>query len=394
MRETWKRIWQATLILLVTAVVGVADTSNNNPPPGTLNYVEGQVSVQGQKQTPKSVGTTYLEPNQVLDTGNGNAEILLTPGIFMRIGHNSEVKMISPGLADTQVQLTRGSAMVEVDELFKENDVSVVVDGATTQMEKLGLYDFTANPSSVKVLEGKAVTFEGDQQVKLTKGHEALLAEAQPLARQSYNKDQIEEDPLYRWSKLRSDYATESNVDAGNDLYDGRRMVGAWLVLGPVLVGLCFHAGIRNGVGCLRLSILLTVDGGLCALLWFWLRGRVWRLLPLSGHRSPQPWELAAARTSAHAGIRRIPRSAANHGEQSHGISGGRIPRRFHGRLSWWWHDGRVPRWWLWGPTLIQRFNPPAPCAAAVGDGPVGPRRVKHGQQSRHPHAFSSRSHG
>ena len=277
---------------------GHVEHINNNPPPGTLNYVEGQVSVQGQKQSPKSVGSTYLEPNQVLDTGNGNAEMLLTPGMFMRIGHNSEVKMISPGLADTQVQLTRGSAMVEVDELFKENDVSVVVDGATTRIEKQGLYDFTANPPSVKVLEGKAVTFEGDQQVKLTKGHEALLAEGQPLARQSYNKDQIEEDPLYRWSKLRSDYATESNVDAGNDAHDGRRMVGARLVLGPVLVGLCFHAGIRNGVGSLRLSVLLTVDGGLCALLWFWLQGRVRWLLPLSGRRRPRPWELAAARPS------------------------------------------------------------------------------------------------
>ena len=112
MMGTWRQIWQATLGLLVAAAIGVADTSNtsnNNPPPGTLNYVEGQVSVQGQKQSPKSVGTTYLEPNQVLDTRNGNAEMLLTPGIFLRIGHNSEVKMISPGLADTQVQLTNGS---------------------------------------------------------------------------------------------------------------------------------------------------------------------------------------------------------------------------------------------------------------------------------------------
>ena len=150
MKETRRRICQAALVLLVTAVVGVADTSNttnNMPPPGTLNYVEGQVSVQGQKQSPKSVGATYLEPNQVLDTGNGNAEMLLTPGIFMRIGHNSEVKMISPGLADTQVQLTHGSAMVEVDELFKENDVSVVVDGATTRIEKAGIVRFHRQPS-------------------------------------------------------------------------------------------------------------------------------------------------------------------------------------------------------------------------------------------------------
>jgi hypothetical protein len=224
MKKSWGRIWEVMLVLLIAAVAGVADTPNNSPPPGTLNYVEGQVAVQGQRQSPKSVGTTYLEPNQVLDTRNGNAEMLLTPGIYLRLGHDSEVKMISPGLADTQIQLTHGSAMVEVDELFKENDVSVVLDGATTRIEKLGLYEFTTNPSSVKVLEGKAETIEGNQQVRLTKGHEALLVEAQPLDRQKYNKQQVEEDPLYRWSKLRSEYATEANVDAANDLL----MDGGW----------------------------------------------------------------------------------------------------------------------------------------------------------------------
>jgi hypothetical protein len=217
MKGTWKRIWQVTLVLFATAALGVAD-STNMPPPGTLNYVEGQVSVQGQKQTPKSVGSTYLESNQELDTRNGNAEMLLTPGVYLRIGHNSAVRMISPGLADTQVQLTRGSAMLEVDELFKENNVSVVVDGATTRIEKVGLYDFNANHPSVKVLDGKAVTYEGDQKVNLKKGREALLAEAQPLARQKFDKNQVEEDPLYRWSTLRSEYATESNVDAANAL--------------------------------------------------------------------------------------------------------------------------------------------------------------------------------
>jgi hypothetical protein len=229
MKGTLKWIWKVTMALLATAAFGVADTANM-PPPGTLNYVEGQVFVQGQKQTPKSVGSTYLEPNQVLDTGSGNAEMLLTPGAYLRIGHNSEVKMISPGLADTQVQLTKGSAMLEVDELFKENNMSVVVDGATTRVEKQGLYDFNANQPSVKVLDGKAVTFEGDRRVTLKKGHEVLLAEApvesqiSSLKSQKFDKNQVEDDPLYRWSKLRSDYATNSNVDEANALM----AMGGW----------------------------------------------------------------------------------------------------------------------------------------------------------------------
>jgi hypothetical protein len=105
-----------------------------------------------------------------------------------------------------------------VDELYKENNLSVVVDGATTRIEKVGLYEFDANQPSVKVLEGKAVTYEGDRRVSLGKGREALLAEGQPISRQKFNTAEVEDDPLYRWSKLRAEYATESNVDEGNAL--------------------------------------------------------------------------------------------------------------------------------------------------------------------------------
>jgi hypothetical protein len=60
--------------------------------------------------------------------------------------------------------------MLEVDELFKENNLSVVVDGATTRIEKDGLYDFNADHPSVEVLDGKAATYEGNRKVNLKKG--------------------------------------------------------------------------------------------------------------------------------------------------------------------------------------------------------------------------------
>ena len=221
MKNKWKFFGLPVLALLLGSVVGVAD-STRMPPPGTLNYVEGQVSVEGQLQTPKSVGSTYLEPNQELNTGDGNAELLLTPGVYLRLGHNSSVKMVSPGLADTQVALTGGSAILEADTLFKENNVSVMVNGVTTRIEKAGLYGFSAVDSSVKVLDGKAVTFDDNQNLTLKKGSGAILN--QPLTRRKFNSAQVEEDPLYRWSKLRSEYSTESNVSAGNALLAG----GGW----------------------------------------------------------------------------------------------------------------------------------------------------------------------
>ncbi len=213
MKMKWGRGWQGVVVLLATAALGSAKPTDM-PSPGTLNFVEGQVSINGQPVSPKSAGSTMLEANQTLGTSKGNAELLLTPGVFLRLGNNSQVRMLSPGLADTRIQLVNGSAMLEVDELFKENDLGVKVDDATTRIEKTGLYDFNADHPSVAVLDGKATVLEGDRSLSLKKGHQVSLSDPLPLHTQKLDKNSVETDPLYRWSKLRSEYAAEANVDA------------------------------------------------------------------------------------------------------------------------------------------------------------------------------------
>src|SRR5215469_9159005 len=63
--------------------------------PGTLNYVEGEVSVNNEPVDANSVGNLTLRTGQDLNTGNGRAEILLTPGVFLRVDQNSSVQMNS-----------------------------------------------------------------------------------------------------------------------------------------------------------------------------------------------------------------------------------------------------------------------------------------------------------
>src|SRR5579864_1421101 len=101
--------------------------------PGTINYIEGQVRLEGRALTAKSAGSVQLEPNQTLSTDHGKAEILLTPGVFLRVGDNSEVRMVSPELANTQVELLNGEAMVEATEVLNGNNITVVDHGAITR---------------------------------------------------------------------------------------------------------------------------------------------------------------------------------------------------------------------------------------------------------------------
>jgi hypothetical protein len=203
--------------LLACAALGMATTSS--PVPGTLNYVEGQVSLDGRALSAKSVSSTDVGPRQVLETGQGNAEILLTPGVFLRLGHNGAIRMLSPGLADTTVALEKGSAILEVDQLFKENHLDVVLNGATATIEKTGLYQFDANPPSVSVLTGKAAVNAGSSHVTVKKGRQVFLTGAESFIARKFDKNAIESEPLYRWSKLRSDYDSQANLDEARMVY-------------------------------------------------------------------------------------------------------------------------------------------------------------------------------
>jgi hypothetical protein len=72
-----------TCFLLATLSFSASGQNPNTRParPGTINYVEGQASVDGQPLSPNSVGSAELEKGQVLTTQAGKVEVLLTPGV-------------------------------------------------------------------------------------------------------------------------------------------------------------------------------------------------------------------------------------------------------------------------------------------------------------------------
>jgi len=161
----------------------------------------------------KAVGSTQLEPGQVLSTENGKAEVLLTPGVFLRLGDNSSVKMISPSLTNTRVELEKGHAEVEVAEIHNENDLQVTEDNVTAQLLKKGVYDFNADQAQIRVFDGQAKVSEDGKQIDVKGGHELDLNAGGSLKAKKFDKKEYaSEDDLYRWSSLRSSYLAEANV--------------------------------------------------------------------------------------------------------------------------------------------------------------------------------------
>jgi len=183
------------------------------PQPGTVNYIEGQAAIGSQALTDKSVGSARLAAGQSLSTENGRAEILLTPGIFLRVGDHSSVQMISPGLADTIVNLEKGRAMVEVAEIRPENNVRLGENGSSTQLLKAGLYDFDADRGLIRVFDGKAEVQTAGHHTEVKSGHQLALNAAGKLKSREFDKKAYMDD-FYRWANLRASYLAEANVDA------------------------------------------------------------------------------------------------------------------------------------------------------------------------------------
>lgn len=200
------------LAVLLSAPVWASPSTANTALPGTLNYVEGQAAAGGQTLSGKSIGQVTLQKGESLSTDQGKAEILLTPGVFLRLGDNSSAQMISPGLTDTEVAV-QGQAMVEVDQIYPQNNVRVIEDNVPTQLEKPGLYDFDADHAQVRVFKGKAIVFDGDHEVKLDGGHQVDLSASGKLKARKFDKKEYEQNDLYRWSSLRSSYLSEANVE-------------------------------------------------------------------------------------------------------------------------------------------------------------------------------------
>lgn len=208
-----------TLLVLTATLQAPAWEVGEAPPsapgvPGSVNYVEGQVSTGDDLLTSHSVGFVTLQPDQSLQTAKGKAEILLTPGVFVRLGNNSSVKMISPDLDHTAIAVEQGKAMVEVDQIQEENDLRVAMQGANTRLLKTGLYEFDAQRHQVLVFEGEAEVDKNGQKVKVKGDHATDIAAAK-LKAVKFDKNSYKGD-LYRFSRLRSSYLAGANAQAPN----------------------------------------------------------------------------------------------------------------------------------------------------------------------------------
>ena len=206
-----------TLVVLAGSLSIPGLSQSAQPQPGTLNYIEGQVSLGNQTLDAGSVGKTGLQANQTLSTQQGRAEILLVPGVLLRVDYNSAVRMDSPGLANTELTLEHGRALLEAADLRKENRIVIHVGAAEARPEKRGLYALDADSGIIRVFEGQAEAQTAGQEIRIKGGHELRLSGAGKPKAHGFDKTFAANDEFYRWSSLRSSYLSDANVHAAGN---------------------------------------------------------------------------------------------------------------------------------------------------------------------------------
>jgi len=182
---------------------------------GSIQYSTGTVLIDDQPFQKTVTNAPIVKKGERLTTGaDGVAEVLLTPGVFVRMLGSSSLRMDEVVLSDTRVAVLQGSMMVECAEMIKGNSIVFTLAGQTVEIRKPGLFRIEAEPPLVAVVHGE-VFVTGSLNATVTAGKQLALDSAVA----SLQKSPLSKDDLYQFSEARSaDSAYASNV-ASNGLF-------------------------------------------------------------------------------------------------------------------------------------------------------------------------------
>lgn len=211
---------------------------------GVVHYLEGTVLVAGQKVTPKFGQFPDLRPGEELQTEDGRAEVLLTPGAFLRVSDHSSIRMVSRELSDTRLEVLNGTVMVECDDLPKDNALALSYHGQDIQIEKPGIYRLDTDPPRFQVYDGRAVVHSAGNQLTLKGGKETSLDGV--LASAKFNTKRV--DDFYAWNSQRAGYIASANIASAQSLrYSGTAWTSSGWMYNPWFDTFAFIPG--RGIG-------------------------------------------------------------------------------------------------------------------------------------------------
>ncbi len=226
------RVFAATALIVLAAGLGSAQNVTSARS-GTLHFFSGSVSIDDAPLQMKPGYFPQLREGSTLRTQVGKVEILLTPGVFLRLGDNSAVRMEDADLGHTSLEILSGTAMVESDDpqmSVKNAPVTLVYGQTQIRIVKHGLVEIGADAAQVNVFRGEAEVADNSSRVLLKDGHYTRLTG--DLRAEKFN-NKVSDD-LLAWSKDRSQELSTANMFAAGAINTGygysspTRWSGGW----------------------------------------------------------------------------------------------------------------------------------------------------------------------
>lgn len=140
---------------------------------GLLHFQTGEVLLNGQRVEKKAAVFPAMAFNSSLRTLEGRAEVLLTPGVFLRLGDHSAVTMLDNRLESTRLELTQGYAVIEADDpqlSSKNSPVTILVGETEVRLLRRGLIGIHAATGMVRVFSGQAEVTRNSASLILKEG--------------------------------------------------------------------------------------------------------------------------------------------------------------------------------------------------------------------------------
>jgi hypothetical protein len=166
---------------------------------GLVYFTEGAIFLD-DLELPRSYGRfPEMKPGSVLRSEKGRAEVILAPGVFLRIDENSACRMISTSLKNSRLELQQGSAIFDSAADQSGSPATLIYKDWQIRLPKPGRYRVDSEPPQVRVYTGAA-------EVSLP-GKTVIVNEARSFSFSAGfipNGVAAKPDPLDRWAQERS----------------------------------------------------------------------------------------------------------------------------------------------------------------------------------------------
>ncbi len=217
MKDARPGIYICTAIAITAALFSIGSAQNRerfgiSAKAGGVNSVVGHVTVKREGQTQQLLSSQDdVKAGDIVTTGaDSEAEILLNPGSYLRVGEHSEVMLVDNSLDKLLVRLKRGSAIIEAtggDDT--ELRIGLVTDKGRFLIVRRGIYRINAQADVTELLVRKGRVLIGDPPMQIVKsGKKLSFTGGEPLVVKLIKADQ---DGFDNWSRERGKTLARAN---------------------------------------------------------------------------------------------------------------------------------------------------------------------------------------